>query len=143
VTRKRPKRHDRPGVDRYGRTDLHYAAGDGDLARVRALLAAAADPGLPDDDGWTPLHFAAQAHAAAVCEALLAAGAPVDPVDSHGNTPLWRATFESRGRGDVIALLRRHGADARRPNAHGVSPANLARTIANFDVTQYFTDVVG
>ena len=122
MTGKQPKRHDRLGVDRLGRTELHYAANEGSLERVRALLDAGADAGLTDDNGWTPLHFAAQAQAPLICEALLAAGAPVDPPDAHGNTPLWRATFEARDRGETIALLRAYGADPRRANAHGVSP---------------------
>ena len=60
MTRKQPKRRGRPGVDRYGRAELHHAAIDGNFARVQTLLAGGADPGVADDDGWTPLHFAAQ-----------------------------------------------------------------------------------
>ena|ERR1700677_1649835 len=140
---KQPKRKERPGVDRLGRTELHYAACEGDLAKTQALLAAGAQVELPDDNGWTPLHFAAQAHSVAVSEALLAAGASVNPRDSHGNTPLSKAVFNSRGRGDLIALLRRHGADPNIANVHGVSPVALARTIGNFDVKQYFADLPG
>jgi ankyrin repeat protein len=138
---KRPKRKDRPGVDRAGRTLLHYAAADGSAERVRELLAAGAAAGALDDDRWTPLHFAAQAQAADVVRLLLDAGADPDPVDVHGNTPLNVATFNSRGRGNVIALLRGAGADPFRSNAHGVSPVQLARTIANYDVRQYYADL--
>ena len=138
---KQPKRKKRPGVDRYGRTELHYAACECDLAKVRTLLAFGAQVDLPDDNGWTPLHFAAQAHAVAIAEALLAAGASVDARDSRGNTPLINAVFNSRGRGDLIDLLRRHGADPNIANAHGVSPVTLARTIGNFDVKQCFADL--
>ena len=140
---KHPKRNKRPGVDRLGRTELHYAANLGDAAKVQCLLAAGDQADLADDNGWTPLHFAAQAHSVAVSEALLAAGATVDPQDSNGNTPLATAVFNSRGRGELIALLRRHGADPSIANAHGVSPIALARTIANFDVEQHFKDVPG
>lgn len=143
MSRKHPKREPRPGVDEYGRTELHYAALDGDLVRASALLVGGADPGAADDDGWTPVHFAAQAHAPGVCEALLVAGAPVDAVDSNGNTPLFRAVFASRGRGEVIAVLRQHGADPFRANANGVSPLGLARTIGNYDVAQFFADLSG
>jgi hypothetical protein len=37
---KQPKRNDRPGVDRAGRTPLHFAALDGDSGRVRQLDSA-------------------------------------------------------------------------------------------------------
>jgi ankyrin repeat protein len=138
---KHPKRKDRPGVDRAGRTPLHYAAVDGEIGRVRELLVSGVDAGAADDEGSTPLHFAAQENRVEIVQLLLKAGAAVDPRDSHGNTPLFRAVFNSRGIGDVIKLLRANGADAHAKNAHGISPLTLARTIANFDVRQFFDDL--
>jgi hypothetical protein len=61
--------------------------------------------------------------------------------DSLGNTPLWRATFESRGRGEVIRLLRAAGADPWHANRSGVSPVALARAISNYDVAQFYADL--
>jgi ankyrin repeat protein len=141
VTKKHPKRKDRPGVDRYGRTELHYAAADGDAEKVAALLAGGLSAGTPDDDGWTPLHAAVQAWSPSICIALLDAGAPVDSQDAHGNTPLWKAAFGSRGRGDIIKILRARGADPLLKNRHGMSPLKVARTIANSDVRQFFADL--
>jgi ankyrin repeat protein len=141
VANKQPKRKDRPGVDRYGRTDLHYAAADGNLEKVAFLLSAGANAAAPDDEGWTPLHAAVQAWSSAICVALLDAGAAVDAQDVHGNTPLSKAVFESRGRGELIGLLRARGANPLLKNRHGVSPLKLARTIANFDVRQFFADL--
>lgn len=66
-----------------------------------------------------------------MCELLLAAGAPVDAVNAHGNTPLWTAVFNSRGSGDIIHLLRQHGANPWLQNRAGKTPVDLARTIAN------------
>lgn len=123
------------------RTPLHEAAIDGDAELVRSLLAQGADPNATDDAGWTPLHFAAQDHAVEVVRLLIQAGAALDPRDSHGNTPLCKAVFNSRGRGEVIALLREHGADPCAENNHGVSPLVLARRIANYDVRQFFGDL--
>ena len=82
---KQPKRKDRPGVDRLGRTSLHYAALEGDAGRVRQLLATGLAADAPDDNGWTPLHFAAQSTAADVTALLLNAGASVAARDAHGN----------------------------------------------------------
>jgi ankyrin repeat protein len=120
--------------DRLGRTAVHYAAAEGDVDGLRALLAAGAAPEAADDAGWTPLHFAAQAQAPAAVEALLAAGAAVDAEDRHGNTPLWRAVFCSQGEETTIRLLLQAGADPDRVNGHGVSPRALAERIANYDV---------
>jgi uncharacterized protein len=141
VTNKQPKRKDRPGVDRYGRAELHYAAADGDMGKVTALLGMGVNPAASDDDGWTPLHAAVQAGSFTICVALLDAGAPVDCQDVHGNTPLANAVFEPRGKGDLIQLLRARGADPFLKNRHGVSPFKLARTIANFDVQRFFADL--
>lgn len=138
---KTPKKKERPGIDRMGRTELHYAANEGDFAKVEALIAAGSSVTLPDDNGWTPLHFAAQANSLSIAKVLLAAGASVDPPDSHGNTPLGRAVFSSRGDGDLITLLRLHGANPYQMNAHGQSPLGLARLIANYPVSQFFNDL--
>lgn len=111
-TKRRPKRKSRPGVDRAGRTPLHYAACDGDLGAARQLLRESADPSARDDNGWTPLHFAAQGSHFAIAEELVARGADIDAVDEHGHTPLSTAVFNSRGRGDLIALFRANGRPA-------------------------------
>jgi ankyrin repeat protein len=131
----------RPGVDASGRTELHYAAVDGNEALCRQLLAAGADPNAQDDNGWTPLHFAAQAVSAPVAALLLGASADPGLRDAHGNTPLSRAVFCSGGDGSVIALLRGAGADPHACNHHGVSPVALARSIGNYDVARFFADV--
>jgi ankyrin repeat protein len=138
---KHPKRKERPGVDRLGRTELHYTANEGDVVKATQLIAAGAKVDLADDNGWTPLHFAAQAQCVPIAESLLATGARVDSQDRDGNTPLWRAVFDSRGKGALIDLLRQHGADPMRKNLHGVSPLDLARTIGNYDVAQFFRDL--
>jgi len=128
-------------VDEYGRTPLHYAAAEGDAARVQDLLRAGANPNAQDDNSWSPLHFAAQAVSTAAVAALIEAGADVDALDRFGNTPLFRAVFCSKDEGGVIQLLRASGADPRLSNIRGVSPLNLARTIANFDLAQFFADL--
>ena len=127
--------------NRNQRTELHRAANEGDAAAVKALLAVGHDPDSQDSQGWSPLHFAAQASSAAVVEALLAAGARVDPRDLNGNTPLFRAVFNSKGDGSVIFLLRAASADPLAENCSGVSPLSLARSIANYDVKQFFVDI--
>ena len=51
------------GRDEQGATPLHHAAWDGDLERIRRLLAAAADPAVADGRfGATPLGWAEHAY---------------------------------------------------------------------------------
>jgi ankyrin repeat protein len=99
------------------------------------------DPNTQDDDGWTPLHFAARGNSVEIVKLLLEASAAVDVRDAFGNTPLSNAVFNSRGLGDVIKILRACGADPYARNDSGVSPLTLARTIANYDVRQFFRDL--
>ena len=138
---KQPKRKARSGVDEYGRTALHYACGDGNTILCAELLAAGALPNSRDDNGWAPLHFAAQAQSASVVSLLLNSGAETEVRDGVGNTPLWRATMSSRGQGEVIALLRAAAANPYAKNDAGVSPISVARSIANFPVAQFFSDL--
>lgn len=141
MSAKQPKRIERLGVDRAGRTPLHYAAAEVDAQQVQRLLREGVSPDTPDDNGWTPLHFAAQSNAANVALILLDAGATVDSRDAYGNTPLSKAVFCSRGDGNLIALLRSRGADPYAENNQGVSPVKLARTIANYNIRQFFRDL--
>lgn len=129
------------GIDRAGRTPLHYAALANDADAVSRLLTEGADPNAADRMGFTALHFAAQEGAIAAAGILLAAGAQLDSADSYGNTPLSTAVFNSRGRGELIRLLRRHGADPWHPNDTGQTPAGTARLIGNYDVAQFFADL--
>lgn len=142
MTGKTPKKRSRHGVDRLGRTPLHYACVDGNVALCRQLLTDGADPSAADDNGWAPLHFSAQNYFPEITQLLLRAGADPNARDSYGNSPLWRAAFCSRSRGDVIKLLRDAGADPHLANNNGVTPVNVARTIANYDNAQFFTDLV-
>ncbi|GAB3077579.1 hypothetical protein GCM10027080_24540 [Pedococcus soli] len=128
-------------LDREGRTDLHYAAADGDLALVRQLLSQGYDVTLADTGGYTPLHLAAQNQQADVVPELVAAGAALEARDQWGNTPLWRAMSSSRGRGETILALLAAGADPDAENNHGTSPRIGALRIANYDVAQYFVDL--
>ena len=127
-------------LDREGRTDLHYAAADGDLTLARRLIERGCDVSLADTGGYTPLHFAAQNQHAELVSLLVAAGAPLEARDQWGNTPLWRAMSSSRGRGETILALLAAGADPEAENHHGTSPRLGALRISNYDVAQFFID---
>jgi uncharacterized protein len=128
-------------LDREGRTALHYASLEGDVARVRALIDEGEDVSLADRGGMTPLHFAAQERQPEVAEALLAAGASVDAQDEHGNSPLFTAVFNARGDGAVINLLRAaaptRGASTRMARARSASRASSPTTTIGASSTTY------
>jgi glutaminase len=94
---------------------LTWAASQGDLDEVRALLARGVAPGTADYDGRTPLHLAAAEGQAEIVRYLLTAGADPAPVDRWGGTPLSDA--EAGGHTHSAALLRQHAGQAA-PLAH-------------------------
>jgi ankyrin repeat protein len=125
-------------LDGEGRSSLHYAALDGDVDALRSAVVMGADVDLQDRNGYTPLHLAAQQAQVEAAEALLAMCARVDLQDRYGNQPLWTAVFNFRGDGRVIQMLLAHGADPGHCNRAGKAPAELARSIANSPVAQFF-----
>ena len=109
-----------------GMTPLLYAARDGRLEIVRALLTAHADIELADPNGITPLISAVTNNHPDVARFLIDKGANIQTADWYGRTALWaaietrnmdvdNATFEnSINRApflDLITLLLDKGAD--------------------------------
>jgi ankyrin repeat protein len=125
--------------DKYGRTPLDEAAGEGHKEVVELLIAEGADVNAMDDDGDTPLdrvmpfginktetadllrkhggktgaelsiHKAAEAGNIEAVKQHLAAGANVNAKDEDSKTPLLHAAVD--GHKDVVELLIAKGAD--------------------------------
>jgi ankyrin repeat protein len=76
--------------DWYEKEQLHFAASDGDLPRVKQLVESGDDVNLFDDLSYAPLHYAAKGEFFAVAQYLIAAGADVNAHDEEhiGETPL-------------------------------------------------------
>lgn len=129
------------GLDRQGRSSLHYAVLRGDLPEIERLLESGIDLNLSDSNGFVALHFAAQEYRLDAAKALLDRGALVDQRNRFGNTPLFVAVFNSQGRGEMIELLRARNADPHAENGSGQTPVGLARLIANYDVRVFFSDL--
>lgn len=123
--------------DKDKRTPLIQATIDNKIDKMIILINNGADVNIQDSLGYAALNYAAQNYLIDACKLLLENKAAVDIQDVHGNTPLFRAVFNSKGRGEIINLLRSFGADINLKNKHGVSPLQLANTIGNFDVTQF------
>ncbi|MFC8275682.1 ankyrin repeat domain-containing protein [Streptomyces sp. NPDC057271] len=120
---------------------LRQAALRGDILEIEELLAAGVDANVGDASGFTALHLAAQEYQVDAARSLLDGGASVDRKNRFGNTPLFVAVFNSRGRGEMIRLLRSKGADPNMENDNGQTPLGLARLIANYDIEVYFSDL--
>jgi glutaminase len=82
---------------------LTWAASQGDLNEVRALIAAGVDPATADYDGRTALHLAAAEGHLDVVEYLLGTGTEPAPIDRWGGTPLSDA--EANGHTTITDLL--------------------------------------
>ncbi len=115
-----------------GETPLHWAAHNGHLEIVTALLDAGA--GLEADEiglyGGKPLHWAAE-HAPAVVQRLLARGAAVDsrnlmPGEMLGFTPLIMCAKQRNDCAECAALLLAAGADVHAKAADGRTALDLA-----------------
>ena len=83
---------------------LTWAASQGDLTEVRALVAGGVEPGTADYDGRTALHLAAAEGQLEVVRYLLTVGTDPQPEDRWGGTPLSDA--EGNGHAHVVELLR-------------------------------------
>ena len=113
-----------PGGDELGRTELWWAARNGDSETVARLLAEAANPNAVDADGEGPLHAAARAGNVAVVELLLAKGADPRARAMYASTPLHAAVERSQA-GAAAALLKA-GADVNARDAFGRAPLHQA-----------------
>jgi ankyrin repeat protein len=66
-----------------GQTDLHSAARDGDVERVKKLLEKGANPNVQDEAGLTPLHWAADVGSVDMVKFLLEHGADPNVQDKR------------------------------------------------------------
>jgi glutaminase len=103
-TAKRDPRRKKNQTQIEGVVALTWAASQGDLNEVRAIVAAGVDPGTADYDGRTALHLAGAEGQLDVVRYLLTAGTDPQPVDRWGGTPLSDA--EGNRHTDVADLLR-------------------------------------
>jgi len=125
-----------------GMTLLHAAVNAGKIQSVQFLLAAGADPDLHGGpSGYTALHFAASKNHPRIAQMLIDNGASLEKTDNQFMTPLQGAAF--MGFKDICQVLAEAGADVRRKDHFGHTPAHIAQQRAgeNWDQTsQRFID---
>lgn len=124
--------------DNDGRTLLFHAIYAKNEELIKWILDQGVDINLKDKIGWTPLHYAAQEYLIGISKILIEKGADVNAQDMNGNTVLWRATFASMGKGEIIKVLLEKGAIPEIKNNYGISAIDLAENIGNYDVKQFF-----
>jgi ankyrin repeat protein len=114
------------------RTPLHWAAASNNVARLRELVASH-DVNIESRDrmGFTALHVAVQGWNLEAAEILLEAGANVEAETSQGASALLLAVNNSRGRCELLDLLRRFGADPRHPDRAGHTPISVGHSYGN------------
>jgi uncharacterized protein len=125
-------------VDKDGKTILVYSILHNNQLFLKYLIERGVDVNLADGNGWSPLHFSVNEYLVGITQLLLDKGAKVNAQDNFGNTVLWRAVFSSKGRGEIIEILLRSGANPQIKNNFGVSTLDLANTIDNYNVKQFF-----
>ena len=93
----------------YQRNELGAAAEEGDLEKVRALLASGTPVDDRDDAGRTAMHHAARSGYYAVLELLIEKGGDLNARTATGHTPLHEAAAESQL--ETAKILVESGAD--------------------------------
>ena len=111
-------------ISRIGNTPLILALRDGNLEKVKALIAEGADINLCDWYGRTPLFHALNKRIVdmMMIEFLVSKGADVNLHPTNGNTPL-QESIHKKG---IPEFLINHGADVNAPPGSRIVPLNEA-----------------
>lgn len=113
---------------------LMRAAGDGDVARVRSLLASGADVNAAAEGGETALMRASAKGHLGVVEVLLDAGGDVHAKSENGFTPLFMAVFF--GHAEVARVLLARGSDPSEPTRVNTTAEKWARSWGSAEIVR-------
>lgn len=119
---------------------LMRAAGEGDVSRVRSLLAAGADVNAAAEGGETALMRASAKGHLDVVEALLDAGGDVHAKSENGFTPLFMAVFF--GHVEVARALLARGSDASEPTRVNTTAEKWARSWGSAEIVKLLDEAV-
>jgi hypothetical protein len=135
-----PYEFDRREPDQPLRTHslLHIAVARGDVAALKASLAAGIPVDLLAGDGLAPLHWALTSGDPAIMTLLLDRGSPVDVRSSQGATPLMTAV--QSGRPEQVLFLLDHGANSNARDRRGFTALHRAAEMGYLDVVRVLLD---
>lgn len=118
---------------------LHDAAGEGDVDRVKQLLAEGADVNMSDPLVGSALAKATLAGQAEAVSALLAAGADVNLAGGMMRLPPLQLAAGA-GRSEIVPLLLAAGADVTAMDVDGNTPLHKAADSGATDVVEMLLD---
>jgi len=125
-----------------GRSCLHMAAFNEDLAMMEVLLENGANPNQADVDGTTPLMEASSGGNINVVMLLLKHGAFVDVKDNEGEEAIFYAVRESKM--DVVQALVKFGTDiANCKNEDGESLVDVCVALREYDLADFLKSSFG
>lgn len=113
---------------------LGAAAGDGDLAMMKLLIARKADVNGRAHAGYTPLHEAALYNQTEAAKLLLAKGAKIDATTDSECSPLHLAAL--MGKKGVAEVLIANGADVNAKEHNGLTPLHFAAINGHTNVAE-------
>jgi ankyrin repeat protein len=123
-----------PTEARAAEAGVAAAAREGNVAAVRAQVAARADVNAPDRDGTPALLWAAYNAAPELVSTLLAAGADPNAANPFGVTPLLQAS--RNGDAATLRALLAGGADVARAVRDGETPLMAAARTGNVEAVK-------
>ena len=106
-------------------TELHVAAQQGNVGKVKRLLKQEIDVNSLSSSGYTPLHISAGFDKRRVTKLLLINGAKINARDSSGQTPLHLSA--RRGHLSMVKFLLSQGANPSIRDRSNRTPADIAR----------------
>eukprot|EP01098_Paradermamoeba_levis_P012357 TRINITY_DN538_c0_g2_i1.p1 TRINITY_DN538_c0_g2~~TRINITY_DN538_c0_g2_i1.p1 ORF type:complete len:136 (-),score=31.84 TRINITY_DN538_c0_g2_i1:42-449(-) len=75
------------GMNRFGKTPLHFATEKGHFSLVQLLIDKGSNVNAKDGSGWTHLHIAVHGGHLSIVQLLIDRGSDVNARTTHGNIP--------------------------------------------------------
>eukprot|EP00929_Paragymnodinium_shiwhaense_P095300 TRINITY_DN56344_c0_g1_i1.p1 TRINITY_DN56344_c0_g1~~TRINITY_DN56344_c0_g1_i1.p1 ORF type:complete len:970 (-),score=192.33 TRINITY_DN56344_c0_g1_i1:7-2916(-) len=132
ILKKSPKRV--KDKDDTGLSALHAAAGSGQTAAIRTLLAQKASLSASDKQGHRPLDAATSKNQLAAMQLLLDARAKMDSRNKDGDTALHRAVIQ--GHAEAAQLLLRSRANIEAERKGGQTPVHAAAYLGHVELLE-------